>query len=189
MTNRSQNRRLVYLKDLKDYKMASGDPDVRGWNIHDSNNDNVGVISGLLVDPVLEKVVYLDVEIREDILAPDHDPFDARHYDGIHEYQDKEGEIHMIVPVGVAHVDSVEKKVIADGIDQGSLRNYPSYRYYEEKLELHPEYERRIKEEYLRQRRYLEGSESRVDEPELTDEEFYNSEHFNADRFYGRKKF
>ncbi len=186
MNSKKQNRRLVYLEDLKDYKMADGDPDVRGWNIHDANNDNVGVISGLIVDPEKEKVVYLDVDIRDDIIAADHDPFDARHYDNIREYQDKEGDIHMIVPIGAAHVDRVNKKVLADGINQGALRNFPMYRYNRENFQLHPEYERMIMEEYLREKRYREGMESRLDESDVADEDYYTPEHLDEDRFYGR---
>lgn len=188
MANKKENRRLVYLDDLKEYKMAKGDPDVWGWNLHDASGDNIGVVSGLIVDPANERVVYLDVDIREDIISPDHDPFDARHFDGIHEFQDKKGDIHMIVPVGVAHVDHVNKKVVADGIDQGALRNYPSYRYYEKMFQLHPEYERRIKEEYLRQKRYNEGRDSRLDDDTNKSEaDYYKSDQFNEDQFYGRE--
>ncbi len=180
-----KHRRLVYLKELKDYKMAKHDPDVRGWNVHDANNDKVGTVSGLLADPEKERIIYLDVDVMDEIVSHDHDPFDARHEEGIHEYQDKEGDIHMIIPVGVAHIDRETKKVIADGIDQGSLRNFPSYRY-RESSNVHPDYERRVMEECMKQKRYRESKDGKLIDRDLTDDEYYNSEHFDEDRFYGR---
>ncbi len=179
------NRRLQYLSDLKDYKMAKGDPDVRGWTVVDADNTSVGTIAGLLADPVREKVIYLDVDIRDDILSPEHDPFDAQHEDGIHEYQDKEGEIHMIIPVGAAHIDRSNKKVIADGIDQAALREFPSYRY-RKNTPIHPDYERKVKDEYLRRRGYVESEDGKLIARDVSDDEYYNSEHFDEDHFYGR---
>src|SRR5690606_3810910 len=102
----AHNKKLHYLKDLKDYKVAKNEPDVRGWEVHDATHTKVGKVSGLIVDLGREKVRYLDVEVDESIIPGDHDPFGAQHKDGIHEYQDSKGGIHMIVPIGVAHIEA-----------------------------------------------------------------------------------
>lgn len=181
----TKHRKLSYLKDLSDYKMAKDDPDVRGWDVLDANNDRIGEVTGLLVDPAKERVMYLDVDVRDELIAEDHDPFDAHHAGGIHEYQDKKGDIHMIIPVGVAHVDREHKTVVADGIDQGELRNYPSYRYRKDEP-IHPDYEKRVRERNRKQ--YVETNDGRLIDRDLSDDDYYNSEHFDQDRFYGRTK-
>lgn len=182
-----KNRRLHYLDDLKDYKMAKDDPDVRGWDVRDANSEKVGTVSGLLVDPKMERVVYLDVDVRDDIISDEHDPFDTKHQDGVHEYQDKKGDIHMIIPVGVAHVDKEHKSVVSDGIDTGSLRNFPSYRYRKD-TPVHPDYERKVHDETKKQKRYTESKDGRLIERDLNDDDYYESDQFDQDRFYGRPR-
>ena len=181
----TKNRKLQYLRDLSDYKMAKGDPDVRGWNVHDAEGDRIGEITGLLIDPVRERVVYIDVDVRDELISKDHDPFDAQHESGIHEYQDKKGDIHMIIPVGAAHVDRDKKYVVADGIDQGALKNYPSYRHRKD-VPIHPDYERKVRER--NKKHYVETNDGRLIDRDLSDDEYYNSEDYDQDRFYGRGK-
>ncbi len=182
--SKSHNRKLNYLKDLKDYKIAKNDPDVRGWEVHDSNRQSVGTISGLVVDVSREKVRYIDVAIDETILPGDHDPFSAEHEDGIHEYQDSKGDIHMIIPIGVARIEPENKVVIADGIDQNSLRNIPTYRY-RENVPVHSEYEQSVLANF---RDKNQPADEDVNRDDTNDEYPYDSEHFNEDRFYGRER-
>ncbi|MFW6290332.1 MAG: hypothetical protein ACOC0R_05125 [Mariniphaga sp.] len=182
--SKTHNRKLSYLKDLKDYKIAKNEPDVRGWEVHDANHDAVGTVSGLVVDVTREKVRYIDVAIDESILPGDHDPFSAEHGDGIHEYQDSEGSIHMIIPIGVARIDADRKAIIADGIDQNSLRNIPTYRY-RENVPVHSDYEKSVLANFRDKHQPQDKNRRRED---ITDDELYNSEHFNEDRFYGRER-
>lgn len=183
--NKNKNRKLSYLKDLSGYKMDKDNPDVRGWTVHDANHEKVGTISGLLTDPEKERVVYLDVDVDENLISEHHDPFDAKHDEGIHEYQDKKGSIHMIIPVGVAHVDRDHKRVIADGINQGSLKSFPSYRYRKEEP-IHPEYERRVMNECRKQKQFTESRDGRLIDRDLSDDDYYQSDYFDQDRFYRR---
>ncbi len=59
--NRMNNKHLFYLNELSDYKVASDDPDVRGWKVKDSDNRVIGKVDNLLVNKNTERVVYLDV--------------------------------------------------------------------------------------------------------------------------------
>lgn len=180
----THNKKLHYLKDLAEYKVAKDEPDVRGWEIHDSTHQSVGKISGLIVDVAREKVRYLDVEVDSNIIPGDHDPFGAEHKDGIHEYQDSKGAIHMIVPIGVAHIDTDRKVVIADGIDQNVLRNIPTYRY-QENTPVHSEYEERVLANFRNKNKPVGGTGTT---DQTASDDIYNSEHFNEDRFYGRDR-
>jgi hypothetical protein len=178
-----QNRNnLRYLRDLKDYKIAKDEPDVRGWKVQDSNYQTVGKVAGLLVDVDREKVRYLDVNLDESLLPGDHDPFDAKHSDGIHEFQDKKGDIHMIIPIGVARIEREKEVIVADGIDQSSLRNIPTYRY-QENVPVHSDYEQSVLANFRKQQQLHERERNR----DLSDNELYDSDHFNEEKFYGRR--
>jgi hypothetical protein len=125
--NDDRNRRLFYLHDLDDYKVAKDHPDVRGWKVVDSEKKKIGEVESLLVDIKAEKVRYLDVDLDQDILHDRHNPYEKSHKDGIHEYANRKGETHMIIPIGVARIDRNAKMIIADGINMEALTNAPTH--------------------------------------------------------------
>jgi hypothetical protein len=53
--------RIVPLSDLHSHKVASGDPDVRGWSVVAGDGRTIGRVDGLLVDTAEMRVRYLDV--------------------------------------------------------------------------------------------------------------------------------
>lgn len=53
--------RIVPLSDLHTHKVASGDPDVRGWPVVAGDGRTLGRVDGLLVDTAEMHVRYLDV--------------------------------------------------------------------------------------------------------------------------------
>ena len=53
--------RIVPLSDLHSHKVASGDPDVRGWSVVAGDGRTFGRVDGLLVDTAEMRVRYLDV--------------------------------------------------------------------------------------------------------------------------------
>jgi hypothetical protein len=66
-------RRLVPLKDLGDYKVAEGEPDIRGWNVYTATGREIGDIEELLVDTDMGEVVMVDIDLKRDdrhTLAP-----------------------------------------------------------------------------------------------------------------------
>ncbi len=66
-------RRLVRLKELDDYKVAEGEPDIRGWSVYTATGRELGDIEDLLVDTELGEVVMVDVDLKRDdrhTLAP-----------------------------------------------------------------------------------------------------------------------
>jgi PRC-barrel domain len=62
--------RLVPLSELlHNHRIASGDPDVRGWEVVGSDGRTVGRIHDLLVDTGSQRVRYLDVELDRELLS------------------------------------------------------------------------------------------------------------------------
>jgi hypothetical protein len=69
-----------------------------------------------LVNKDLEKVVYLDVEVDDSIIEANHDPYATPANAGLREFVNKEGENHIIIPIGMVTIESKEKFVFADSI-------------------------------------------------------------------------
>ena len=46
-----------------DYEVAAGECDVRGWNVVAANDEKVGTVVELIVDPAAGKLRYLEVNI------------------------------------------------------------------------------------------------------------------------------
>ncbi len=66
-------RRLIPLRDLDDYKVAEGEPDIRGWNVYTATGREIGEIEDLLVDTDIGEVVMVDIDLKRDdrhTLAP-----------------------------------------------------------------------------------------------------------------------
>lgn len=102
------DQHLYRLGELDDYKVASDDPDVRGWTIVDRDNREFGKINELIVDPEQEKVRYLDVTQKG--------------------YRGTAGEEHLLIPIGVARIDETDDRVIVRDIDTDLLNSYPSHK-------------------------------------------------------------
>lgn len=114
---KSDEKHLFYLNELSDYKVKSDDPDVRGWKIQDRENRTIGKVDNLLVNKQTEKVVYLDIEVDTSIIEANHKPYSHSAKEGVHEFINKDGENHLIVPIGMVRLDEDEKLVRTDKID------------------------------------------------------------------------
>ena len=68
-----QARNLIPMRELKDFKVADGEPDVRGWHVFSSTGRELGIVQDLLVDTSANEVVMLDIDLRRNdrhTLAP-----------------------------------------------------------------------------------------------------------------------
>lgn len=119
MTDKKENRKhLYYLHELSDFKVDSDDPDVRGWKVKDVDNRVVGKVDNLLVSKEKKRVVYLDVEVDKSIIDANHDPYGKPAASGdVHEFINKDGENHLILPIGLARLNLDDKYVYTDKID------------------------------------------------------------------------
>jgi hypothetical protein len=152
MTDRKENRKhLYYLHELSDFKVDSDDPDVRGWPVKDVDNKVVGKVDNLLVSKEKKRVVYLDVEVDKSIIDANHDPYGKPASGDVHEFINRDGENHLILPVGLARLNVDDKFVYTDRIDH---RTFAETKRYEKGYDIDRDYEVVVLESYNRDRDY-----------------------------------
>lgn len=61
--------RLHRLSESHHYRIAAGEPDIRGWEVRNLSGNHLGEVEDLLIDPHRGEVVMLDVDLDD---APDH---------------------------------------------------------------------------------------------------------------------
>lgn len=118
----SENKKnLYYLDDLSGYKVASDYNDVRGWEVKDADNRRIGKVDRLLANKETKRVVYLDIEVDESVIADGHEVYDKSASDGAHEFLNKDGESHLIIPIGMVRLDEDNKHVISETVDYSTF--------------------------------------------------------------------
>ncbi len=115
------NKNLFNLDELSDYKVAENYSDVRGWDVRDANNRTIGKVDHLLVNKTAERVVYLDVEVDTTLIEEGHNTYQDPASGGVHEFLNKEGESHLIIPIGMAMIDEENKLVSTNQIDSSTF--------------------------------------------------------------------
>jgi hypothetical protein len=119
---------LHFLDDLSGYKVASDYSDVRGWEVKDSTQRTIGKVDRLLVNKNTERVVYLDVEVNPDLIDHKTDPYETPATEGVHQFLNKEGENHLIIPVGMVDLNEDNKYVYCDQINSETFSKTRRYR-------------------------------------------------------------
>jgi sporulation protein YlmC with PRC-barrel domain len=165
-------KNLYFLDDLSGYKVASDYSDVRGLEVIDANRRTIGKVDRLLVNKKTERVVYLDVEVDKSILEPGADPYEKPVSEGVHQFLNKEGENHLIIPIGLVHIDDDNKKVISDRVDSST---FSKTRRYNRNEDFDFEYEKDVFRTYY--------GEDKPTDDDLTDENFYDRPEFEDRRF------
>lgn len=61
--------RLYRLSDTGKYRIADGEPDIRGWEVRTLAGGDIGEVDDLLIDPHRGEVVMLDIDLKG---ADDH---------------------------------------------------------------------------------------------------------------------
>lgn len=112
----NENKKLYYLEELPDYKVASDYSDVRGWDLVDADNQVVGKVTNLLVNKDEQRVVYLDVEVDQSLVDEGFEATEAPASAGVHGFVNKEGDDHLIVPIGMVDLDESGNRVVCDRI-------------------------------------------------------------------------
>jgi hypothetical protein len=123
-----KNKNLFNLDELSGYKVADDYSDVRGWDVKDANNRTIGKVDHLLVNKIAERVVYLDVEVDESLIEEGYNTYQNRVSDGVHEFLNKDGENHLIIPIGMAIIDERNKLVNTDQIYSSTFAKAKRFR-------------------------------------------------------------
>lgn len=63
----TDDARILPLADAKGFRLPKGAPNPKGWEVFGADNERVGKVDGLLVDPRVMKVRYLDVDVADDL--------------------------------------------------------------------------------------------------------------------------
>ncbi len=170
---KQDKKHLYYLEELSDYKVDSHYSDVSGWPVKDREDRVIGKVSNLLVNKELEKVVYLDVEVDDSIIEANHDPYASQASEGLREFVNKDGENHIIIPIGLVTIDDKQKFVFTDHIGYqtfaGTKRMTPG-------TNINRDYEMMVLNSYNRDRK------TRYDEDFDRNTEYKKESPYQADR-------
>lgn len=124
----NKDRNLYKLDELSDYKIASDYSDVRGWKIVDADNRTIGKIDNLWVNKDMQRVVYLDVNVDKALIDDNHNEVhDAIAHDNGREFVYKDGDSHIIIPIGSVSINKDTKTVMANNIGYNTFRNTSRY--------------------------------------------------------------
>jgi hypothetical protein len=123
-----ENKHLYYIDELSDYKISDGYPDIRGWDVKDIDNRVIGKVDNLLVNKEAERVVYLDVEVDKSIIDAKYDPYGRPSQTEIREFVNKEGQNHIIIPIGLVDLNQDSNYVYTDTIDHRTFAETKRYR-------------------------------------------------------------
>jgi hypothetical protein len=52
------------MKDMRDFKIATGEPDIRGWEVRTLSGAEVGEVDDLLIDSHRGEVVMIDIDLK-----------------------------------------------------------------------------------------------------------------------------
>jgi len=100
--------RLVRLEEIKDFDIAKGSRDIRGWNVKTPDGRNIGKVDELIVDADAKRVRYMDVKIDRKALGVADDR-------------------HILVPIGAAQLSETGDDVLLDRLPARGLANAPAY--------------------------------------------------------------
>jgi photosynthetic reaction center H subunit len=153
---------VLPLKELKDFQVAKGDPDVRGWEVLSNDGRRIGKVDDLLVDTAAMKVRYLDVDLDDDLrnlAAGGTGPGTKRD--------------NILIPIGSAHLHEKDDRVTVDLL-HSLVSGIPAY----DRSQFNREYETNLRQHFDRDYR---------PDP-ARDRDFYESDLYNDSRFYGSRR-
>ncbi|MEN2398734.1 PRC-barrel domain-containing protein [Flavobacterium sp. MC2016-06] len=164
-----KDKNLYRLDELSDYKIDSNYSDVRGWKIVDADNRTIGKIDNLWVNKDMMRVVYLDVNVDKTLIEDSRNQVhDAIANDNGREFVYKDGDSHIIIPIGSVSINKDTKIVMANNIGYDTFRNTSRYNRQQN---FDREYERRVYNSYYPENESRFGSDN--------DDTFYNRREFD----------
>lgn len=95
--------RLRRLRDLSDFEVADGYPDVRGWAVRGAAGTALGTVRELLVDLAAQQVRYLDAQLT----VP--------------------GPKRVLLPLRLASLDAETASVFVPALTDAVVAAYPAY--------------------------------------------------------------
>jgi uncharacterized protein (TIGR02271 family) len=166
--NREERQRIVPLDDTSDFKVADGDPDVRGWDVVSADGRRIGKVDDLLVDPGAMRVRYLNVEVEKDLRASN----DHR---------------NILIPIGQASLNEKDDRVFVGSLSASDVRTFPAY-----EGRLDRDYENTVRSRFGGTGDLAAGSGATSGRTgsmsPAHDRDYYSDDHFDDSRFYGARR-
>jgi sporulation protein YlmC with PRC-barrel domain len=106
--NTVTDSRLIRLEELKGFKVAEGDQDIRGWAVKTPDGKKIGKVEELIVDPAERRVRYMEIKADGKTLGFDHDQ-------------------HILVPIGAARLQDKGDDVLLERLPAQGLAGVPPY--------------------------------------------------------------
>ena len=184
MSTLDPNKRLYYLHELSDYKVHHDDYDVRGWELIDGAGRRVGRIDNLLVDLKAQRVRYLDVEV-DDSLVIDRKAVYQNPVDGLHSKLNEDGDVHVIVPIGMAVLDAKDKDVKVSTLAADIFQKVPKHA---KGSHLTPEYEYNTVNTLTNNSLTGNSITAEHNRSTLYDTGFYDHSHFDDTKLLGKQQ-
>lgn len=99
---------LARLGELDDYKVADGDPDIRGWEVRTADGRKIGKVEELIAEPATMKVRYMEVKLDEKAGGTRDNEF-------------------TLMPIGTARLDEDSDAVVVNRMPTGGFAGSPAY--------------------------------------------------------------
>ncbi|MEP6733715.1 MAG: PRC-barrel domain-containing protein [bacterium] len=148
------------LGDMRDFEVAEGYPDIRGWSVRSIDGTDVGKVHELLVDADSMRTRYLDLRLTSDMAATP-------------------GDRDVLVPIGAARLDESANLVILP-LHKERIGLLPPYMH--DRLTRVQEYE-------IRRHFSLGEAAAAADIGASTaSRNFYDDEAFDDRRFFGARR-
>lgn len=164
---------IAPLKELKDYKVASDDPDVRGWKVLGRDGRKIGDVHDLLVDTAAMRVRYLDVELDRDLLGNLPPVPGVAHTGALMEHR------HVLVPIGTARLDDHDE-VFIESLDANDVAVLPPYDHQA----FSRDYENGVRQRWDRN----DAPPAPAPGAAYPDQNYYNGDLYDDERFYGPRR-
>lgn len=108
MHHTDKDEGLVALGTLKRFRVAKGEPDIRGWEVVTSDHKKIGEVHELIIDKSAMKVRYLDIAIGRKILGT-------------------KDSSHVLLPIAGATLDDDDNRVYLTDVSAAALSSIPPY--------------------------------------------------------------
>ncbi len=158
--NKNENNRLEELGG-SGFEIVDDQPNIKGWEVKNAARRDCGEVDELIFNPASRKVRYLVLDLDDNELN-----LNSR---------------KVLVPIGLATLHEKDDSVILSGVTTDQLRGLPEY----EKGKITPATESVIRNMFIGT-----GTAGLAGSGEYTthEEDFYEHDHFNEDRFYGNRR-
>lgn len=107
--DKHNDTRLARLEELKNFQVADGDYDIRGWEVRTPDDRKIGKVEELIVDPQERRVRYMEVKVDHKALGFDDDR-------------------HILVPIGAARLREDGHDVLIERLPAQGLAGAPAYK-------------------------------------------------------------